>query len=124
MTQDDLDTLAKNKDPLVKLLLEEYLQYTTDPTKMFYLECSEMIKTFATEMKIVREVDKDDPAQMEEALKKIKMLGSDKKDGLFERVLALMDKAPKIIEGLRSLQPGNEQKAPSGKTKKEDNIPS
>lgn len=121
MSPDEIEKLKENTDPLVKALLEEFLEYTTDPTKRFFVECSQMLNVISEDFKTLREINKDDAVSAESGVAALKILGSNKDDKLFERILAVLNNAGKIGENIKILR-GDKPKSRKNDTET-DEIP-
>lgn len=121
MSTEEIEKLKEHKDPLVKQLLEEFLEHTTDPLKKFSLNCSKMINVISEDFQTIHEINKDDQTSAEQGVQALKILGSNKDDKLFERIMSVLTNSGKIGENMKILR-GDK---PAGKkNKEEESIPS
>lgn len=86
----DIELLCK-KNATVQKLYDFYMHAVTNQAEMLRSEIKEMSAIFANDLKKIRT---DGPEAQ------LKILGSNKDDKLFERVMSVIEKAPKIYAAI------------------------
>ena len=97
----EIEKLSK-KSEAVKSLLDFYVQSQSDPSERLRNEMKEMAAVIADDFKVIR-TDGEKiiiPEGAESGVSNLKILGSNKDDKLFERIMAIFDKSPKIYEAI------------------------
>lgn len=101
--QEEIEVLKSN--PVVLRLVEELESFYDDPAKSLYKEIVETTKILGEDLKIVRK-----------GTGSTKILGADKDDKLFDRVMNLLTKSSAIFDGISR---GKKMIDPEGAKKEE-----
>lgn len=86
----ELKVLCKS-NPIVKKIVDEIESFYDDPAKMLYKEIVETTKVLSDDLKIIRSGDKELSTMI---------LGADKDDKLFDRVMSLITKSGAVFDGI------------------------
>lgn len=117
LTEEEILEVEKyrKKSLAVGKLMELYAKSQNDPTEKLKNEMKEMAAVIADDFKTIRtEGEKITHWEGAEDTSNLKILGSNKDDKLFERIIAIFDKSPKIYEAISSGEKRAEsEKAPT-----------
>ncbi len=86
----EIKTLCRS-NPLIKKIVDEIESFYDDPAKMLYKEIVETTKVLSEDLAVIRSGDEN---------LKTKILGADKDDKLFDRVMSLLTKSGSVFDGI------------------------